>query len=266
MWKRAMLKEKAKAVLRVSYWKAFLVSLILIFAFVLVIGGMIGNFLTGIWNSRDKGFNNPGNFNSFNQQMFLDILPHIMFAVGIIVLVLILVLAIRIFLGYHLEIGGKKFFINATLGNVDLNYLTYGLDRARYYGIIRAMIRRDVQLFFWSLLLIIPAIVKSYSYMMVPYILTDNPNIGSKRAIEISNETTYGEKWKLFVLDLSFIGWRILGVLALFVGTFFVEPYVLATKAELYLALRQKAVHMGLSNYGELLLEMPDKDNGDGQD
>ena len=55
MWTREILKNSAKNVLRVSYWKAFLVSLILIFAFVLVIGGMIGNFLTGIWNSRDKG-------------------------------------------------------------------------------------------------------------------------------------------------------------------------------------------------------------------
>ena len=55
-------------------------------------------------------------------------------------------------------------------------------------------------------------------------------------------------------------------MLALFVGTFFVEPYVLATKAELYLVLRQKAVHRGLCSYGELLLETPAKDNGDGQD
>ncbi len=75
---------------------------------------------------------------------------------------------------------------------------------------------------------------------MVPYILADNPSIGAERAIQLSNRMTGGEKWDMFVLDLSFLGWYILGMLALGIGVIFVNPYVDSTKAELYLILRKK--------------------------
>ena len=87
---------------------------------------------------------------------------------------------------------------------------------------------------------------------MVPYILAENPGMGSGRAIQISNEMTMGEKWDIFVLDLSFIGWYILGSLALGVGVFFVQPYYDATNAELYMKLREKAIGEGLITEKEL--------------
>jgi uncharacterized membrane protein len=89
---------------------------------------------------------------------------------------------------------------------------------------------------------------------MVPYILADNPNIGYKRAIELSNNMTAGNKFNMFVLDLSFIGWYILGMLAFFIGTLFVLPYHFATEAELYLVLRKNALDSGLCSYDELLM------------
>ncbi len=63
---------------------------------------------------------------------------------------------------------------------------------------------------------------------------------------------TDGEKWDMFVLDLSFIGWYIIGALALGIGVLFVNPYVDATKAELYLILRKKAIDNKLTSYEEL--------------
>jgi uncharacterized membrane protein len=87
---------------------------------------------------------------------------------------------------------------------------------------------------------------------MVPYILADNPNIGSKRAIELSRNMTMGHKWDMFVLDLSFIGWYLLGLLALGVGILFVMPYENATNAELYLVLRNNATTSGYCSSGEL--------------
>ena len=62
----------------------------------------------------------------------------------------------------------------------------------------------------WSLLFVIPGIIKSYEYRMIPYILSENPNISRKRAFEISKQMMKGNKWDTFVLDLSFIGWQIL--------------------------------------------------------
>ncbi len=90
---------------------------------------------------------------------------------------------------------------------------------------------------------------------MVPYILADNPNIGHKRALELSTRMTDGEKFKIFVLDLSFIEWYILGTLAFFIGVIFVWPYQFTTNAELYMELRKQAIEGRLCSYEELLIE-----------
>ncbi len=67
---------------------------------------------------------------------------------------------------------------------------------------------RDLYTVLWTLCLIIPGIVKSYEYKMIPYILAENPRILRKRAFEISKNMMDGEKWNAFVIDLSFIGWK----------------------------------------------------------
>jgi len=96
--------------------------------------------------------------------------------------------------------------------------------------------------FLWFLLLIIPGIVALYAYRMVPYILADNPNIGYKRAVQLSVEMTRGHKFHIFGMDLSFIGWLLLGLIAFGVGVLFVLPYINATNAELYAVLKQNAI------------------------
>jgi len=97
---------------------------------------------------------------------------------------------------------------NAQLEGVaseELSVLGYAFDKERYMDVLKAMLYRGVMNFLWYLLFIIPGIVKNYAYMMVPYILADNPNIGYKRALELSEKMTYGHKFNIFVLRLSFI-------------------------------------------------------------
>jgi hypothetical protein len=245
MWTRRELKTKAKGVLRHSYWKAFLISLVLAF----VVGNGGGSF------NVDWLFNVPGS-NPDNESMFNfdDLLtPIILLIVGIIILFAVLfVAALRIFLGYPLEIGARRYFNQAARDEVRMGYLGYAFDSGRYWGVIKAMLWRALINFLWFLLFIIPGIVKSYAYQMVPYILADNPNIGHKRALELSNQMTEGHKFKMFILDLSFIGWYLLGLLALVVGVLFVLPYDNATRAELYLVLRQNALNNGLCSDAEL--------------
>ena len=101
-------------------------------------------------------------------------------------------------------------------------------------------------------LLAVPAIIKFYSYRMTPWILADNPQIGHERALKLSIALTRGQKWQMFVLDLSFLGWWLLGLLACGIGVLFVYPYYLATLAELYARLRQNAVLGGLCTMEEL--------------
>lgn len=82
-----------------------------------------------------------------------------------------------------------------------------------------------VYVFLWSLLLIIPGIVKGYSYAMTYYIAKDNPNLTAEEAIQASMKVMQGNKMRLFLLDLSFIGWYLLVIVTFGIAALFVTPY-----------------------------------------
>ena len=82
-----------------------------------------------------------------------------------------------------------------------------GFRSGHYGNIVLTMFLRDLYIVLWTLLFIVPGIVKSYEYMMVPYILAENPGMDQKEVFQISREMMNGQKWNAFVLDLSFIGW-----------------------------------------------------------
>lgn len=86
----------------------------------------------------------------------------------------------------------------------------------------------------WSLLFVIPGVVKTYAYSMAYYIKADHPDYGWKECIDGSRAMMKGHKWELFVLDLSFIGWFIVGSLCLGVGNLWVTPYYMETRAVFY--------------------------------
>lgn len=244
MWTRKLLKTKAWEMLRTTYWKAFLISLVIAF-----IGGNNGTSINFNWNF---GGNGSHNVSASGDPKFWLILM-LLSAIGIFVILAIL--AFRTFLGYPLEIGGRRYFIQSAQGNADLNFLSYGFEKTRYLDILKTMLWRAIINFLWYLLLIIPGVIKSYAFRMVSYILADNPNIGYKRALELSEKMTDGHKFAIFILDLSFVGWLLLGILAAFVGVLFVMPYINATQAELYLVLRENALNNGICSYDELLLD-----------
>ena len=89
-------------------------------------------------------------------------------------------------------------------------------------------------IFLWSLLFIIPGIVKGYAYSMAYYIKHDHPEYDWKQCIDESQRYMKGYKWQLFCLDFSFIGWFLLGALCCSVGTLWVVPYQMAARANFY--------------------------------
>ena len=246
MWSRKELKDKAKAVLRKAYWSAFWVSIVIALA-----GGTNGWGGGGGSHSRspkDYVYSNIHNNGFINWEL-----------VSIIVII-----ALRIFIGYSLEVGGRRFFIKSAQYRDNKKCFSFGFNGQNYVGITKTMFVTNVFIFLWTLLLIIPGIIKSYAYRMVPYILADNPNIGVQEAIALSNEMTRGHKFDMFVLDLSFIGWYILGALALGIGVLFVMPYENATNAELYLVLRKDALENNLCSREALLLNEHISDDSNG--
>lgn len=92
--------------------------------------------------------------------------------------------------------------------------------------------------FLWSLLFIVPGIVKSLSYSMTFYILNDNPEMSPQDAIKESERIMNGHKMDLFILQLSFIGWALLAPFTFGLITLYLTPYMHATTANFYDAIR----------------------------
>ena len=117
-----------------------------------------------------------------------------------------------------------------------------------------------VYLILWSLLFAIPGIIKGYAYRLVPFILADNPDMDPDDAITFSREMMNGQKFDAFVLDLSFILWWLLsGITFNIAGILYVFPYIYATDAELYLAIKNGSVDDITGSFNN----NPDNNNGD---
>lgn len=246
MWERGELKRRAKGVLRTSYWKAFVVSLLLI---ILGEGSGIPSF--------DRFFESSNRTELQNAGLNMDwgvAGPILIVAFVLIIIFGIIGIAFYTLIATPLIVGSQRYFKQSAEGEVNMGNIGYAFRKDRYWAVVLTMLWKNFLNFLWFLLLIIPGIVKSYSYSQVPFILADNPNIGYNRAVDLSKQMTHGHKFRMFVLDLSFIGWILLGLLALGIGILFVQPYVNATKAELYLALRHNALAGGLTNEYELRL------------
>ena len=93
---------------------------------------------------------------------------------------------------------------------------------------------RGLYVTLWSLLFVIPGIVKGYAYAMTPFIMAENPEMSANNAITASRELMDGHKGDLFILDLSFIGWGILAAVTCNIGHLALNPYKNAAYAAFY--------------------------------
>lgn len=93
---------------------------------------------------------------------------------------------------------------------------------------------RNLYVFLWGLLLLIPGIIKSFSYAMTPFIMAENPDLTAQEAITISKEKMHGHKGELFWLGLTFFGWSLLAALTGGIGYIFLNPYMNAAYAAFY--------------------------------
>ncbi len=108
--------------------------------------------------------------------------------------------------------------------------------------VVGTKLLQAIYTFLWMLLLVIPGIIKSYSYAMTDFILKDEPLLANNVAIEKSMAMMDGNKMKLFLLDLSFIGWAILCLFTFGIGFLFLQPYVQSAHAAFYEDLKAQTV------------------------
>lgn len=125
----------------------------------------------------------------------------------------------------HMVRGSEAGLLESTMQQTKTNY-----GRLFVAGIVITTITAVVGVFtLW-----IGAIILGYTYRMVPYLLVDYPNISLREAMKVSREMMRGYKWKLFMLDLSFIGWYIVGMMTCGIGMLLVTPYIQTSTALFY--------------------------------
>ena len=139
-------------------------------------------------------------------------------------------LFILIPLGYGYNIAFLNF--KRTGESVKMEQLFDGFKD--YSRVVLTNILEAVYVFLWTMLLIIPGIIKAISYSQTTYILKDNPDLKNNAAIELSMAMMKGHKFDYFCLILSFIGWLLLCILTLGIGLLWVSPYITTASANFY--------------------------------
>lgn len=241
MWNRKELKEQAKKVFKLNYWPAVVVGLVLS----LLAGGSSGYPGGG---SKNSDVSKPEQIKnailSIDVTTLATIATVVITILSIVLIATVIGFAFATFLKNPLSIGCYRYFVlsgTEPAQSVGLSEMGFSFKEKRYGNVTVVMFLRSIYIFLWSLLLIVPGIIKAYEYRMIPYLLSENPQMDYTEAFEKSKKMMDGEKWNAFVLDLSFIGWIILGVCTCgILMIFYVTPYIEYTNAYLYLALRNK--------------------------
>ncbi|MBE5997918.1 MAG: DUF975 family protein [Lachnospiraceae bacterium] len=275
MWTRKELKQRGKAAFNFNYWKTVLVSLIVavmlggMSAGGAAAGGGTGaapgltmkyagesgeeeigeeipdfeedipELAEGLGQGEEDIPELPEEFQQFAQEgpQIISVAVVLITMAVVFVVVAVIAFLISAFLLNPLEVGTKRFFVQNLHMPAEVKEIAFGYDHC-YKNIVKTMFFRDLYTFLWSLLFIIPGIIKSYEYRMIPYLLSDHPEMTKEEAFARSKEMMRGQKWRAFVLDLSFILWELLSLLTLgILDIFYVGPYRHMTKAALYEAL-----------------------------
>lgn len=277
MWTRRELKERAKAALQRNYWKLVLVSMLLV-----LFGCEAGGYSfssTGVFKSSDSDSSAERAEEITEELIVVDGVPGLpgadeavaqmigrsdveaddygiridgedivvgILAIGIFLIIFFLVLAVfmvvDIFLINPLDVGGKRFMKKSIEDVAQVKEIAFAYDHS-YKNVVKVMFYRDLYIVLWTLLFVIPGIVKMYQYLMVPYILAETPDMEYHEALAKSRDMMEGNKWRAFVLGLSFILWDILGALTFgMVEIFYVCPYRNLTFAALYDELKKTPV------------------------
>ena len=232
MWTRQELKARGKTAFKRNYWKSVGAG-----AVILVLTGATfgsGSRVSGGAEELNESISQAISQSGLTAASFFGIL------FSVLGTALLISTAIGLLLRNPILVGAKRFFLNNTQEPASLKELQFSLKSGYYLNVVAAKFLTNLFIFLWSLLLVVPGIIKSLEYMMVDYILADNPNISPMEALRESKQMMFGHKWNAFVLGLSFLGWEILNLFTVgLLDVFYVRPYMEATFAELYLELKQ---------------------------
>ena len=228
MWTRKEIKEIGKTAFKANYWKSVIAAFLLS-----ILGG-------GVYAGSRSQTSDMETSSESLQQSVQSVPPGVIaLASGVVIIILLIALVLKIFFFNPLKVGCYAFFRKNVTDPAEtkLDMILSGFSQ--YKRTFLTLFLSDLYVFLWCLLLIIPGLMRAYSYRLVPYILADDPELSPKEVLQKSKQMMYGQRWNAFVLDLSFLGWEILGALTLgLVDLFWTKPYEQNADAALYLRLR----------------------------
>lgn len=245
MWTRALLKNNAKQALQGRYWRSFWICLVLSFV------GLGGTALSSGSAASRAGSGATGDTTTIYDAV--NNIPDSMLGLLLIGMLIggILGVCWALFVLYPLNVGRCRYFMESrqSLSPASTVVSTF---RKPYGNIVVVQLLTNLKVTLGYILLVVPGVYWSYCYALVPYLLAENPYMSATRAMELSKEMMYGEKLNYFFLQLSFFGWLLLCAFTFGIGGFFLEPYLQATYAEFYAAMRSKALNYGMATTDEL--------------
>ena len=163
---------------------------------------------------------------------------------GVLIVFTVIALCIRILVINPISVGERRVFlesINYKKTKFSRIVYPFKIRKKRYKTTVETMLTVRIYQFLWNIT-IIGGVIKHYSYLMVKYIVAENPHIEAKDAIKISRIMMNGNKFKSFLLDVTFLGWEVLNILTLGIAGLYYSPYYLATFTSLYKTLREKYI------------------------
>ena len=259
MWKCRTVKKSGRANLKRCYWAAVMVCFLLAFVageFAESTDYIHQNAAT-VTNSvimRHLGGGAPvpagteGNSGLLLLQVLFDQVTSShdwlfrIFAGGLFILAAGLMVSFQFLIGNPLKVGARRFFWESRDGQKEFATLFEPFRNGHYLHIAWTMLCRDVLVSLGSLA-VIPGLILLYSYRMVPFLLAEDPTLSCRDALRLSRVMMRGQKWHTFLLDCSFVGWKLLsGATFGLVGFFYGNPYNIAANAELYAVLRERVM------------------------
>lgn len=151
----------------------------------------------------------------------------------LLITVSLAVIAVSVVVGSAVEVGHSKFNLNL----VDKKELSIGTLFGHFKiwkKTAGVALLKGLYIFLWSCLFLVPGIIAAYNYDMTSFILAEDSSIGINEALRKSKEMMRGNRWRLFCLEMSFIGWAFLCVFTCGVGSLWLNPYISASRAAFY--------------------------------
>lgn len=210
-----------------------------------VVAGIVASLLGAVGSSGPEfNFNVGGSGNNLEiggqpivnpgEGLSEEVLSIIMGGLTVILLFVLVFAVAYLFLGSIVGVGYAQFNLELVDRQKKPEIGTMFGHFRNWRTAVAAGFLRGLYVFLWSLLFIIPGIVAGYSYAMTNYILAEHPELTASEAIAQSKQIMYGNRWRLFCLQFSFIGWELLCALTLGIGNLWLLPYKQAAEAAFY--------------------------------